>query len=189
MNDTLQRLLDRAEIHDLMAVYARAVDRADWEGVRRVYHPDAFDDHGDYKGGVDGFIRFAKERNGILPQGMHFLGQCLVEFGAGQPDSTHDVAIAETYFMTAHTLTAEGARGYRVPGAEDETVQLSHYGRYVDRVERRGGPWLIAHRICVFETTRLAIGNVPALGADWAHQRRNQDDPIFKLRREAGLTG
>jgi hypothetical protein len=189
MTNALQRLIDRAEIQDLMAVYARGVDRADWEGVRQVYHPDAIDDHGDYKGGVDGFIQFAKERNGILPQGMHFLGQCLVEFPSNQPNPDHDLAIAETYFMTAHTLTAEAAKGYRVPGADSQPVQLSHYGRYVDRVERRGGPWLIAHRICVFETTRLAIGNVPSLGADWAHQRRDQDDPIFQMRRETGLAG
>lgn len=188
MTNTLQRLIDRAEIQDLMAVYARGVDRADWEGVRGVYHPDAFDDHGDYKGGVDGFIKFAKERNGILPQGMHFLGQCLVEFPSDEPNPARDMVIAETYFMTAHTLTAEAAKGYRVLGAENQPVQLSHYGRYVDRVERRGGPWLIAHRICVFETTRLAIGDVPPLGADWAAQRRDPGDPIYQMRREAGLS-
>jgi hypothetical protein len=187
LSDAMQRLIDRAEIQDLMATYARAVDRADWHGLPKVYHPDAVDDHGDYKGDVDGFVRFARERTGSLPQAMHFLGQTLIEFANAKPNLVLDVAIAETHFMTVHSLSPEAAKGYRVPGAEDQTVQLSHYGRYVDRVERRGGPWLIAHRICVFETTRLAVGNVPTLGADWAKQRRDRDDPIYKLRREVGL--
>jgi len=189
MSNALQRLIDRAEIQDLMAVYARGVDRADWQGVRNVYHPDATDDHGDYKGDIDGFIRFAEERTGGHPQAMHFLGQCLVEFARPEPSPAFDVAVAETYFMTAHTLSAESAKGYRVEGADNQVVQLSHYGRYVDRVERRGGPWLIAHRICVFETTRLAIGAVPPLGADWAHHTRDPNDPIFRMRADAGLPG
>ena len=186
MSNALQRLIDRAEIQDLMAFYARGVDRADWEGVRKVYHPDAIDEHCDFNGGVDGFIEFAIQLTGGHPQAMHFLGQCLVEFPSPTANADQDVAIAETYFMTAHTLSAESAKGYRVEGAEDQTVQLSYYGRYVDRVERRGGPWLIAHRLCVVETPRLSIGNVPPLGADWVHHRRDQDDPIFKMRREAG---
>jgi hypothetical protein len=78
MLDALQRLIDREEIRDLMGHYARAVDRADWEGVRAVYHEDAHDDHGDYKGGVDGLIEFIRDRNGLLPQSVHFLGNCLI---------------------------------------------------------------------------------------------------------------
>ena len=52
MTDTLQSLIDKQEIRDCMARYARGVDRADWEAVRDTYHDDAYDDHGDYKGAV-----------------------------------------------------------------------------------------------------------------------------------------
>ena len=189
MNDQLQRLLDRAEIQDLMAQYARAVDRADWEGLRAVYHPDAIDEHCDFNGGVDGFVEFAIQLTGGHPQAMHFLGQCLVEFPDTPPNPEKDTAVAETYLMTAHTLSPESAKGYRVEGADDQTVQLSYYGRYVDRIERRGGPWLIAHRLCVVETPRLSIGNVPPLGTDWVHHRRDKDDPIYQMRRDVGITG
>jgi hypothetical protein len=181
MSDALQRLIDKDEIRDLMSRYARGVDRADWDAVRATYHDDAYDDHGDYKGGLDGFIAFAKSRTGGATQVMHFLGECLIEF-AGP-----DVAIAETYFFTAHTLGPEAQRQYGA-SADGGPVQLSHYGRYADRLERRAGVWRIAHRIVIFETTRLSLGEVPPIKPDWATHRRDRTDPIFRLRAEAGLT-
>ena len=180
MEPALQRLIDRAEIHDLMMRYARGVDRGDWDLVRSVYHPDAFDDHGDFKGDVDGFIAFASDRVGPLPQCMHFLGNCLIEF------ASDDVAAVETYFMTAHTLDARGQKAYGA-GDGSEPMQLSSYGRYADRVERRGGPWRIAHRVCVFEATRLHVGKAPPIKTDWAQQARGLEDPIYKLRAELGI--
>lgn len=178
--EALQRLIDKDEIRDLMARYCRGVDRADWDLVRSTYHTDAYDDHGDYKGSIDGFIAFAKSRTGGATQVMHFLGESLIEF------ASRDVAVAETYFFTAHTLGQEGQRQYGA-GGTGGPVQLSHYGRYVDRVERRDAVWRITHRIVVFETTRLALGEVPPLKTDWAKQRRDHNDPIFKMRRDAGL--
>ena len=180
MSDALQRLIHKDEIRDLMARYCRGVDRADWDAVRATYHTDAYDDHGDYKGGIDGFIEFAKSRTGGATQVMHFLGECLIEF------AKPDVAVAETYFFTAHTLGPEAQRQYGT-SAKGGPVQLSHYGRYVDRVERRAGVWRIAHRIVVFETTRLALGEVPPLKADWAGFSRDQRDPIYRMRAEVGL--
>ena len=181
MKLTPKHLIDREEIRDVMAYYARGVDRADWEAVRATYHEDAYDDHGDYKGDIDGFIDFARTRTGSLPQCMHFLGQSLIEF-AGK-----DVAVVETSFMTAHTLDAEGQRAYGA-GNGAEPVQLSSLGRYVDRFERRGGPWRIAHRIVVFEATRLFTGHAPPLKPEWAQLSRTSDDPIYVMRRELGLS-
>ena len=54
LDDKLQRLIDKDEIRDLISRYARGVDRADWDLVRDTYHPDATDDHGDYKGEWEG---------------------------------------------------------------------------------------------------------------------------------------
>ncbi len=180
MDDALQRLIDKDQIRDLMARYVRGVDRGDWEGLRATYHPDAFDNHGDYKGGVDGFIVYAKSRTGSAPQVMHFLGSCLIEF------ASRDIAVVETYFMTAHTLGREAQALY---GAErgDGPVQISQFGRYVDRVERRNGEWRTMRRIVVFESTRLVLGETPPIRPDWAHHHRDQSDPIFKMRAEAGL--
>lgn len=180
MSDKLQELIDREEIRDLMSRYARGVDRADWDLVRDTYHSDAHDDHGDYKGGIDGFIEFAKTRTGGAPQCMHFLGQCLIRF------ASKDVAVVETHFMTAHTLGPKAQKEYEVKGGGP--VQLSSFGRYVDRVERRNnGPWRIADRIVVFEATRIFKEDAPPLKPDWAQQKRDKSDPIFRALAKAGL--
>ncbi len=181
MEISLQRLIDREQIRENLARYARGVDRCNWDAVRATYHDDAFDDHGDYKGPVDGFIEFARTRAGRLPQCMHFLGNCLIEFACD------DIAAVETYFMTAHTLDAEGQRAY-CAGDGTDAVQLSAYGRYVDRFERRSDVWRVAHRIVVFEATRVHVGNAPPLKPQWAQLQRNGDDPIDRLRAELGLS-
>jgi hypothetical protein len=180
MSDALQRLIDSQEIRDCMARYARGVDRADWDAVADTYHSDAYDDHGDYKGDIPGFIAFAKDRVGSMPQAMHFLGQCLIEF------ASPSVAAVETYFMTCHTLDPQTQKKYGAT-RDGATVQLSHIGRYVDRFEKRAGAWKTAHRIVVFETTRMFLEDVPPIKPDWVAHRRDQDDPIYRLRRELGL--
>lgn len=180
MDEALQRLIDKDAIRDVMARYARGVDRGDWDAVRETYHSDAYDDHGDYKGDLDGFIAFGRERTGGATQVMHFLGQSVIEFASAE------VAVVETYFFTAHTLGPEGRKAYGAANAAGP-VQISQYGRYVDRVEKRDGVWRIANRIVVFEANRLMIGEVPPLKAEWAGQKRDKDDPIFRTRQAAGL--
>jgi SnoaL-like domain len=96
---TSGQLLDRIAIHDLIARYASAVDRRDWARVRDTFHPDAHDDHGEYKGDVDGFIAWVSKRHAEIPQSMHFLGNCLIEFASA------DVALVETYFVAKQTIT------------------------------------------------------------------------------------
>jgi hypothetical protein len=178
VTDELRQLLDRERIRDLMARYARAVDRFDLAALRTVYHPDAVDDHGGYRGGVEGLLGYVAEQTHRMPQVMHFLGQCVIEFAAA------DVAVCETYFMTAHTL-GPGQRMYGVGGSGP--VQMSMFGRYVDRVERRDGEWKIAERVVVFESTRLFTDEVPPIDPSWAALRRDRDDPIYRLREQAGL--
>lgn len=171
----LQRLADTLEIQALQARYARAVDRLDLELLREVYHPDAYDDHGDYKGGVEGLVAYVEQRTGRALQVMHFLGQTLIDF------ATPQAAACETYFMTAHTLDASLREAF---GASPGTgpVQISMYGRYVDRVEKRDGHWRIARRACVFESTRLFTDDYPPIKPDWAQSSRGDGkDPAFRL--------
>ncbi|MFT5174152.1 MAG: hypothetical protein ACI8W7_002339 [Gammaproteobacteria bacterium] len=112
---------------------------------------------------------------------MHFIGHCLIEF------VTDDIAVVETYFVTAHTFDAEGQRAY---GAGDgcEPVPLSSYGRYVDCFEQRVGQWRVAQRTVVFEATRVYTESAPPVKPQWAQLRRDANDPIFRLRAELGLS-
>ena len=98
------------------------------------------------------------------------------------------LAATETYFMTAHTLDEEGQRAYGTTNGDGQNeVQLSSFGRYVDRFERRDAVWRVAHRIVIFESTRIFAEDTPPLKAEWAQLRRNQDDPIFQLRHDVGI--
>lgn len=181
MVSRVQRLVDKEEIRDVLARYARAVDRQDLAGLREVYHPDAYDDHADYRGGIDGFVDYVEKRVGDAPQVMHFLGQSLIEFASA------DAAAVESYFMTAHTLGADSARGFGAGTEGGDSVQLSSFGRYIDRFERRDGAWKIANRVVVYEAIRVVTAGTLPTKPDWEKHRRDANDPIFRLRVEMGL--
>lgn len=72
----------------------------DWDLVRSCYHPDAIDDHGDYIGGVDGFIAYGKENLPTYASTNHCICNQLVEV-------TGDVAHAEHYAIAYHRLPAQ----------------------------------------------------------------------------------
>lgn len=173
----LARLIDRAEIEDAMRVYARAVDRGDWALVRAAYHPDAHDDHGDYKGPIDGLITWLEQRFAGVDNSMHFLGQCLIEFASPQ------LALVETYFVSQR-LRAPSDEERKTLGARD-AMSRQAWGRYVDRFERRdGGAWLVARRIVVLESsfTSVALGGQRGGPAVWG--RRDRSDALYQARAE-----
>ena len=61
--DGLKQLLNKERIKDNLVSYCRGVDRREWDLVREAYHPDAYDDHGGYKGNVDGFMEWLERRH------------------------------------------------------------------------------------------------------------------------------
>lgn len=193
MSDTaherLARLNDRIEIQELLYRYARGVDRRDWQAVRAVYHSDAFDDHGNYKGDIDGFIESLQTRHAHIEQSMHVIANCIIEF------DTPDSALVESYFITYQRImpsAGEGRASYllREALADDEAVQGQAIGRYVDRVTRRMGEWRIEKRAVVYEVYR-GTPTVPGgrLRDNWTVSARDGHDPIERLRSELGLGG
>jgi len=178
---------DRREIEDCLLRYVRGVDRRNWDLVRSAYHPDAHDDHGNYKGGVDGFIESLITRHATIEQSMHVVSNLTIEFAG--PDG----ALAESYFITHQRISPE-AGDARLPylrGASirpDEAVETEVVGRYVDFLTRRDGAWRIQCRTVVFEVSRGQPA--PAGGglrSNWALSRRDGNDPLEHARRELGL--
>jgi hypothetical protein len=127
---TLQEIKDRSDIHDCLVRYCRGMDRLDRDILRSAYHADALDDHGDYVGGVEGFIDyyFAYHAN-YQHRTMHNLGTHSCEIDG-------NTAHCETYY----TFTCVNKR---------KPVHTRTTGRYIDRLEKRDGKWGIAARICV----------------------------------------
>jgi ketosteroid isomerase-like protein len=163
VEEPLQRLLDEAAIKAVHIRYCRGIDRMDWELVRSCYHPDAIDDHGDYVGGIDGFIDYCKAGAPTFTSTSHFTGNQLVEVDG-------DVAFAEHYARAIHRMPA---------GPEAPERELVAHCRYVDRFERRDGEWRIAHRVIVVDSER-----VDEVGERWVNPvllrgRRDRHDPSY----------
>ena len=170
----LEDLWHRSEIEAAMRRYCRGLDRRDWDLLRSAYHPDAHDDHGTYKGGVDGLVTWAAERHAHSEQSIHLLGHCTI-------DRVGDVAVVETYCI-AHLRFDPAAGAASAMYAADESspplVSATWWLRYVDRFERRPD-WRVADRVVVLEHVETAAAE-PALADDtWTRSRRDRDDTLW----------
>lgn len=142
----LRLLLDESAIRRVLVRYARAIDRMDWDLLRTCYHEDAVDDHGLYRGDVEGFIELLDEKLALDESTLHFLGNQEIEVEG-------DVAVAETACIARH----------RRPSTADAPAS-DYFGflRYCDRFERRNGEWRIAHRVVIYEPGRIDdVGTEP----------------------------
>jgi SnoaL-like domain len=173
---------DRAAIYRQLVRYCRGVDRRDLELVRSTYHPDAYDDHGTYKGDVEGFLAFVKnEVHARFRTTMHKLGQSLIEIEG-------DVARAESYAICHHVMAERaaeapsemapgGSSGAIAPDSTRDGADMVMGIRYVDRFERREGEWRIAQRELRWEWIRT--DRLEPLDPGWTPGRSDAGDPVF----------
>jgi len=132
---TVEQLVDRENIRQVFSRYSRGVDRQDDDLVRSSYWPDGWDNHGPFEGTVDDFVgNFGLMWPTLKMQ--HMLGQCHIEIDGDQANT-------ETYFLAYHRL-----------GKDDDTIDMLLGGRYVDRLEKRGGEWRILQRNAVYDWYR-----------------------------------
>lgn len=127
-------LLAKQALHELLAAYCRAVDRADEAGLAALFHPDAM-----VSGGVvnDNAARFA---HGVV-KWLH--ANATVVFHAVTNEwfvVAGDRAQGECYVLAI--ATARGEHG------ETDTITA---GRYLDRFERRDGTWKFSERTFVMD--------------------------------------
>lgn len=166
---SVEELLAREEIHDVLKRYVRAVDRADAELMVSCYHDDGFDDHGMFRGPAAEFAEFVcGERSKRYEATHHFIAPPNIRVNG-------ESAYVDTYCI-AHQISGPDDAGQRF----DYVIGV----RYVDRFERRAGRWLIAHRTAVFDWTyTVAIDEELArsFGPDWALGSRDRLDPWYRL--------
>ena len=174
ITDELQRLIDRAGIHDCIARYVRGVDRGDADLIRSTYFHDAYDDHVDYKGDVEGFIQWLDGRFAPYLNSMHHIGESFIEF-AGP-----DVAFVETQYASRR-LRQPTSEESATLGAHDMMMRQS-WGRYLDRFERRNGEWRIARRVVIVDDrfSSIAMGGARNTPSTWGY--RNASDPMYAFR-------
>lgn len=128
MTALIDRLEAEHEARRLLAGYARAADRLDRALLESLLHDDAEIMLGTiYKGGPSGFVETVLGFMGAMAATRHDLGQQFVQVAAP------GIAAVETYVQAWHRIdTPEGTR------------ELTVYGRYLTRIERRDGRWAIA---------------------------------------------
>ena len=126
----LQRMLDEYAIREVLNRYCRGIDRRQFDLVRSCYHPDASDDHGGFKGGVEAFIAMCTESLKRYERTMHFMGNQFVKLEEGA-----DEGFVETYAVAYH-MEAEGS----------PYPDLVMGVRYQDTVGRNGNDWIITAR-------------------------------------------
>lgn len=173
MRSRPDRLADEWAIRDTLARYWRGIDRRDPALVASTYHPGAYDDHGYYKGPVEGFVEGLGESVwAFFETTQHFSGHIAVDLDPADPDR----AVAESY-AEAHHIRRE----------TDGTCQDLVYGlRYVDVFTRRDEEWRIARRVCTWDWARTdACGGIP-LPETYARGHASSEDPVFAQPRRVG---
>jgi len=163
---TVDELLAREEIKDVIKRLARGTDRLDEALMASCYHPDGFDDHNSFRGSGTEFAKWVCQ---VLPHfeaTHHFIADPYIEIDTDVPD----VANVDTYCEAHHVGT-------------DTDMILAL--RYVDRFERRDGTWLIAKRVCAFDWT-YTIPFDPArkfkFDADFTVGHRDRTDITYGAR-------
>jgi hypothetical protein len=167
MADEIEVLLAEREIRRVIDTYARGVDRLDFDLVRNCYWPDATDDHGPYRGDVEGFIEYLGVGLSDFESTMHIMGHSLID-----ADLSAGVARAETYAVATH----------RLPQPDGPAIDWVCGLRYVDRFERRDGRWLIARRVCAYEWARTdpVVGR-PGFGRHFVRGSRDAHDIVWHI--------
>ena len=128
MSLSIDDVIAKQEITDLVGHYMRGLDRLDRTLLRSTFHDDANTDYGFFQGGPDDFVEMAYNALENHLANHHMIGQVNI-------DLEGDIAYGEVYFQAFHRII------------EDEQERdLFISGRYVDRYEKRHGQWKIAFR-------------------------------------------
>ncbi|HWL44930.1 MAG TPA: nuclear transport factor 2 family protein [Ilumatobacter sp.] len=163
-DDVLWQLSAEHEIRKILARYCHAVDRADEELLRSVYHDGAFDDHSAFfRGPAAEFapfcVRAMRERFAAT---MHQASNVLIEVdGTG--------AAVQSSYLAANLLLGR--------------AELHWYGgRYLDRFEHRDGAWRISHRLVLHDwDVRQAYEDPTPSSSGRNEGLRSTDDPSYEF--------
>jgi hypothetical protein len=132
LEQAMRDLLDRQAIHQVMLRYARGLDRLDNELARSCYWDEAIEDHGQFVGTPDDFLKYADGTTLMFEAVQHGL---LNHFC----DLQGEEAFCETYYQFTGVTAGEAPN-------------FVSTGRYVDHFRKRNGEWRIANRVTLVES-------------------------------------
>lgn len=174
MTVTVDQACGRFEILDRIHLYCHAVDRRRWDLMAEVFHEDATYQFFSIEGGWRVFVDAAKALIDPMVQTHHQVSNSIVRFEGG------DVAFSETYLHAYHIVNADYPHGTFLSLAGGGAVWVG--GRYVDRFQKRGGEWRIAHRQGLVDWTRRELGATAGLeefSPEWCGRHGHNDPSLL----------
>ncbi|MEM9256079.1 MAG: nuclear transport factor 2 family protein [Pseudomonadota bacterium] len=168
MDRALQHLIDVQAIKELVHRYCRAVDRRDYETLRKLYHSDAVDDHGSFfKGLASEFIDQLPDIQAPMSILHHNVTTVNVELDG-------DYAEGEVYVLAFHQVATD-----------DQPLDLIIGGRYLDKYERRQGQWKYGERAVLADWATVNHPSAVQIDHPMLHGskigRPGPDDPAYKF--------
>ena len=165
LNTKLEALLNRQEILDCLTRFSRGMDRFDRGLFLSAFHQDAVIAAGPFVGGPVALYEWAAQ--------LHDHGQVATHHNLLNHtcDIDGDIAHSELYYLF-------------VGRNRDESNWIAG-GRYIDRLERRGGTWKIALRTNAIEwsglvpTLPIPFADLPDIGVNGVASR-SKDDPSYR---------
>lgn len=129
----LKSFLDRESIRECIARLARGEDRRNAALISASYWADSITDYGVFKGKFDEYLAWVVPGAEAIKNTQHVLGQSFIELQG-------DAAQVETHVISYHRVDM---------GTGDQDTCIG--GRYLDRLEKRGGEWRIASRTMLYD--------------------------------------
>ena len=145
MTNTIESLVAKQDITELIYLYMRGLDRWDDVLLRSLFTADAWCEYGFLNGSANACIYFALGALKDHTANQHMVGNILLEIEG-------DEAFGEVYFNAYHKVKTGN-------GFEDIIIA----GRYLDRYELSDGGWKFAYRSEVVDWSHSRPTNDPLL--------------------------
>ncbi|HCS29248.1 MAG TPA: hypothetical protein DIW43_17455 [Spongiibacteraceae bacterium] len=136
---TVDILLAKDAIRDLVLRYCRAIDRRDYAALPALYHDDATDDHSPmYSGSAQGYLEWLPSMLETMRVTSHMVQNHLIAVDGEQAEG-------EVTMVSYHLTEDE----------QGNEVEIIIGGRYLDRYELRAGEWRFSHRKIVMDWNQI----------------------------------
>ena len=130
---TLEMLIDREAIRDVITRVARGEDRRHDGLLKTAFWPEAKIDLAVMQGSFDDYLGWVVPGAEAIKNTLHTLGQSMISLRG-------DTAKTETHVTSYHRVDT---------GSEDRDTVIG--GRYLDWLEKREGEWRISSRIMLYD--------------------------------------
>jgi hypothetical protein len=128
--------VDKSACAELIQAWGFARDQGRWADLVDIFHPDGRIHVSWFMGAYTEFVDRCRQNHGRT-KSKHLLWPARIAVSGGRATSECNVAI-----LVRQTI-------------EGVEVDLTSYGRFVDRLERRDGRWRIVERATIYEQDRL----------------------------------